>query len=106
MSRFLLERDGAKVKVMIGNDLSAETATELRELLCAVLEDGGIDLTLDLSGMTLLDATGIALLIATANSYHGSDKHLTLLSVPRGIFSLLESLRIAQHLGGRLGDAL
>jgi anti-anti-sigma factor len=103
MTRFLLERDGAKVKVIIGSDLSAETAPELRELLCAVLEDGVTDLTLDFSGTMLLDATGIALLMSAANSYGGGDKRLTLLSVPQTIFSLLQTLRISQRLGAHVG---
>jgi anti-anti-sigma factor len=103
MSRFLLERDGAKVKVMIGTDLSAETSPELRELLCAILEDGVTDLALDFSGTAVLDATGIALLLATANSFTGGDKRLSLLAVPRGIFSLLETLRVAQRLGAQAG---
>jgi anti-anti-sigma factor len=103
MGRFLLERQGSKVKVMVGGDLSADTAPELRELLCAILEDGVTDLSLDFSGTTLLDATGIALLMAAANSFSGADKHMALLSVPRGIFSLLQTLRISQRLGAQMG---
>jgi anti-anti-sigma factor len=102
MSRFLLEREGAKVKVMVGNDLSADTATELRELLGAILDDGGTDLTLDMSGAVLLDATGIALLMAAANSYSGADKRMALVSVPQGVFSLLQTLRISQRLGAQM----
>ncbi len=103
MSHFSLEREGQKVKVTVGSDLTAQTAPELRELLCAILEDGGTDLALDFSGTTLLDATGIALLVAAANSYQGGEKRLALLSVPRGIFSLLETLRISQRLGAQMG---
>lgn len=103
MSRFLLEREGAKVKVMIGSDLSAATAPELRELLCAVQEDGVTDLALDFSGTMVIDATGIALLVATGNSYRSGDKHLALVAVPRGIFSLLQNLRLSQRLGAQMG---
>jgi anti-anti-sigma factor len=103
MTRFLLERDGAKVKVMIGTDLSAQTSPELRELLCAIMEDGVTDLTLDFSETLLLDATGIALLMSAASSFRGGDKRLALLSVPRGIFSLLQTLRISQRLGAQAG---
>ena len=72
MSRFSLEREGPKVKVTVATDLTAETVPELRELLCAIQEDGVTDLTLDLSGTQVLDATGISLLVATANSYRGA----------------------------------
>ena len=103
MSRFLLERDGSKVKVMVGSDLSAETAPELRDLLCAILEDGVTDLSLDFFGAMLLDAAGIALLMSAANSFSGGEKHMAMVSVPRGIFSLLQTLRISQRLGAQMG---
>jgi anti-anti-sigma factor len=101
MSRFSIEREGPKVKVMVATDLTAEVVPELRGLLCAIQDDGVTDLALDLSGTKALDATGISLLVATANSYRDGNKHLTLRSVPRSIFSLLQSLRIAQRLGAQ-----
>ena len=101
MSRFSIEREGPKVKVMIATDLTAKTVPELRELLCAIQDDGVTDLTLDLSGTKALDATGISLLVAAANSYRGSNGRLALRSVPRNIFSLLQTLRIAQRLGAQ-----
>lgn len=103
MSRFPLERDGAKVKLMVGTDLSAETAPELRDLLCAILEDGVTDLSLDFTGTASLDAGGIALLMSAANSFSGGDKRLALVSVPRSVFSLLQTLRISQRLGAQMG---
>jgi anti-anti-sigma factor len=103
MSEFLLEREGTKVKVMVGLRLTAQTAPELRELLCAIQEDGVTDLTLDLSGTETLDAAGIALLLSAANSYRGGAKHLAVLAVPRDIFSLLETMRIAQRLSAQMG---
>jgi anti-anti-sigma factor len=103
MSRFLLERDGAKVKVIVGSDLSADTAPELRDLLCAILEDGVTDLTLDMSATTLLDATGIALLLSAANSFTGGEKRIAVVSVPRGLFSLLQTLRVSQRLEAQMG---
>ena len=101
MSRFSLEREGPNVKLTIATDLTAEVVPELRELLCAIQEDGVTDLSLDLSGAKALDATGISLLVATGNSYRGGNKRLTLRSVPRSIFSLLQSLRIARRLGAQ-----
>lgn len=102
MSAFSLEREGPKVNVMIATDLTAEVVPELRELLCAIQEDGVTDLTLNLSGTKALDATGISLLVATANSYRGGNKRLALRAVPRSIFSLLQTLRIAHRLGAQM----
>ncbi len=103
MNRFSLEREGCKVKVMVGSELNAETAPELRDLLCAIQEDGVTDLSLDFSGTTTLDATGIALLVAAANSYGNGEKQMSVLAVSQGIYSLLETLRIAQRLNAQTG---
>ncbi len=101
MSEFLLEREGPKVKVILGSQLTAQTAPELRELLCAIQEDGVTDLALDFSGTEAIDATGVALLLAAANSYRGGGKHLTVLAVSGNVFSLLETMRVAQRLGAQ-----
>lgn len=102
MSRFSLEREGPKVKVTVATDLTAETVPELRELLCAIQEDGVTDLALDLAGAKAIDATGISLLLATANSYRGGSRHLAVQSVPRSIFSLFQTLRISHRLNAQV----
>ena len=67
------------------------------------MEDGVTDLTLDLSRTALLDATGVALLLAAANSYRGGDRCFALVALPPAILALLEMLRISQRLGARIG---
>jgi anti-anti-sigma factor len=103
MSDFVLEREGSKVKVVVGGELSAAVVPELRELLWAIQEDGVNDLVLDFSQTTLVDAAGIRLLLAANNSYAGSNKSLKLVCVPREVFSLLEALRLAERLGAQIG---
>jgi anti-sigma B factor antagonist len=103
MSDFVLERDGSKVKVVVGNELSAVVVPELRELLCAIQDDGVKDLALDLSQTTKVDAAGIRLLLAAHNSFAGVHKSMKLVSVPRAIFSLLETLRLSDRLGAQVG---
>lgn len=103
MSDFPLERTGAKVKVVVGPELSAATTPELRDLLCAVQDDGVTDLALDFSQTTVLDASGLAMLLAAHNSFSGSNKSLKLLAVPLNIFSLLQTLRLHERLGAQIG---
>jgi len=103
MNRFTLERQASKVKVTIGCDLSGTVSAELRDLLAAIQEDGVTDLTLDFSGTVAIDAGGIALLVAAGNSFRGGDRQMALVSVPRGIFSLLQTLRLSQRLGAQMG---
>jgi anti-anti-sigma regulatory factor len=103
MRDFPLERAGAKVKVVVGPELSAATAPALRDLLCAIQEDGVTDLALDFSQTTLLDGAGIDLLLAAHNSFFGGRKSLKLLAVPLNIFSLLQTLRLHERLGAEIG---
>jgi anti-anti-sigma regulatory factor len=59
MSRFLLEREGSKVKVQLEAELTVSCVPELRDLLCAIYEDGVKHLVLDCSRTTLLDSAGL-----------------------------------------------
>jgi anti-anti-sigma factor len=103
MTDFVLERDGSKVKVVVGNELSAAVVPELRELLCAIQDDGVKELALDFSQTTMVDAAGIRLLLAAHNSFASGGKSIRLTAVPRAIFSLLETLRLSDRLGARTG---
>ncbi len=102
MSDFVLEREGSKVKVVVGGELSAAVVPELRDLLCAIQEDGVNDLVLDFSQTGLVDGAGILLLLAAYSSF-ASGKSLKLVRVPREVFSLLETLRLAERLGAQIG---
>jgi anti-anti-sigma factor len=101
MSRFMIERDGARIKVMIGPQLASPENVELRELLFAILDDGGKELVLDLSQTSFIDAAGIRVLLMASNSFSG-DKSCKLVSVQRNIYTFLESLRLHQRLGAQM----
>jgi anti-anti-sigma regulatory factor len=103
MRDFPLEREGSKVKVVVGAELSAAIVPELRDLLWAIQEDGVTDLALDFSQTTLLDAAGIVLLLAAHTSFVGGDRSMRMVAVPRNIFSLLETLRLRERLGAEIG---
>jgi len=103
MSHFSLERDGAKVKVILGTDLTVSCVPELRELLCAIRDDGVQDLTLDLSKTTFLDTSGLSLLLAARNGFSQEGRTMRLASVRSSVFSVLEALRLDQRLNAERG---
>ena len=103
MSRFSLERDGAKVKVAIGAELTVSCVPELRELLCAVQDDGVKDLVLDFSETTFLDTAGLSLLLAARNGFSQEGRSFKLAGLQRPVLSLLETLRLAQRLNAEIG---
>lgn len=98
MSRFLLEREGPKVRVHMDNELTMSFVQELRELLCAIHDDGVKELVLDFSKTTFLDTAGLSLLLAARNSFSEEGGILRLALVEPSILSLFETLRLSGRL--------
>ena len=102
MSRFSLDRQGPKVTVKMCAELTASVVSELRDLLCAIQEDGVQELTLDFSGTTELDASGLSLLLAARNSFR-AQQAFRLASVQPQILTILETLRLDRSLNAQTG---
>jgi anti-anti-sigma factor len=103
MSRFSLERKGLKVKVTMGPELTVSCVPELRELLCAIQDDGVRDLVLDFSKTTFLDTAGLSLLLAARNGFSQEGRSLQLARVQPSILSLLKTLCLDQRLNAEMG---
>jgi|ERR1019366_2462992 anti-anti-sigma factor len=101
MSHFRLERKGPKVRVHWGKELPVSFVPELRELFCAIHDDGVLDLVLDCSKTTSLDAAGLHFLLAARNSYSQDGRTFKLALLQPLILSLLETLRLDQPLNAR-----
>ena len=102
MSHFSLAREGSKVSVTMGAELTVPFVPELRELLGAIHDDGVQELVLDFSETTVLDAAGLGLLLAARNSFSRSGRTLKLARVRPPIFSLFETLRLEQRLNAQV----
>jgi anti-anti-sigma factor len=98
VSRFSLERHGLKVKLDVGAELTVFCVPELRELLCAIQDDGVQDLVLDFSTTMFLDTAGISLLLAARNDFSKEGRSFKLAGVKPTVFSLLETLRLEKRL--------
>jgi anti-anti-sigma factor len=103
VSRFSLERNGAKVKLAIGAELTVACVSELRELLCAIQDDGVLELVLDFSKTMLLDTAGLSLLLAARNGFSQEGRRLKLAGVQPPVFSLLETLHLEKRLNAEMG---
>jgi anti-anti-sigma factor len=102
MNWFLIEREGVKVKVILGSELTAARVPELRDMLCAIEEDGVQELVLDCAQTSDLDTSLLSLLLAARNSFREPPKTLRLVGVQPSLFSVLETLRLHQHLNARM----
>jgi len=103
MSRFSLEREGTRVKVTMGSELTVSFVPELRELLCAIRDDGVRDLVLGFSKTTFLDTAGLSLLLAARNGFSLDGRTFKMVGLQAPVFSLLETLRLEKRLNAEMG---
>jgi len=98
MANYSIKRDGTLSQVTIGGDLTASGVPELQAALKAELETGISELALDLGNASMLDSSGIGLLIAAANSLSKKQGKMRVLNVSAEIFHLLQSMRLTARL--------
>jgi anti-anti-sigma factor len=93
-----LIRDENRVVIRpAGSDIVAASVPELRTQLRAVIGGGSREIVLDLSGVEMLDSTGIGLLISAHNSLRKVGGTLAVIHASPEILELLQSMRIHQH---------
>jgi len=97
MQNFKIERDGETATVFAAGDICASSAPELRPAMRDLVKSGVRRLVFDLAQTSMLDSTGIGLLLATFNSMRGVGGEFSVVRASDEILDLLESMRINQH---------
>lgn len=90
--RITTSRPGAALS--LAGRLSASTVAEVREALLEALATGHGDLVVDLSGVELLDATGLGVLVGVHRRALREDRRLVLRDVPDRIDRLLVATKL------------
>lgn len=90
-------RQGSSATVLIGEDVVASMAEDLRTELRDLVEGGVTELTLDLIQTDMLDSIGMGLLISAHNSVRDGGGGLRLVNVSPDIAGLLRSMRLENH---------
>jgi anti-anti-sigma factor len=98
MAAYVIEQNEQKGSVKLTGDLTAILVPELLAGLRETLNRGARELEFDLAGTTMLDSSGIGLLIATANSLARSGGRVRVTNVCPDIFRLLQSMRLTGRL--------
>ena len=86
-----------KAVLQAGGDLVSTTVPGLRPILRELLQEGIRELVLDLGQTTMVDSSGIGLLIAAHNSLAKAGGTLTVVHASPEIRELLTSIRLNQH---------
>ncbi|MCC6489439.1 MAG: STAS domain-containing protein [Candidatus Hydrogenedentes bacterium] len=93
-----LERDGARVRILLGAQLTAAVVPEVQAALKQELDAGISEFEFDLSSTEALDSSGIGLLIAASNSLSRTHGSIRLVNVAPEIMKLLQSMRLVERL--------
>lgn len=98
MADYIIELKGQQSSLKLMGDLTAVMVPDLQATLKEMLRNGARELVVDMASTTMLDSSGIGLLIAVANSLGQSGGKLRVTNVCPDIFRLLQSMRLAQRL--------
>ncbi len=92
-----ITKNGDKVIVNPGQDIVASFAAELKGEMKQALDDGAVEIAVDLTGVEMMDSMGIAVLIAAHNSLQKNGGQLELVNVSTDILNLLTNMRLHKH---------
>lgn len=80
-----------------GMDITASMAEDFRKDLRKFLNQGVVELTIDLTGVKMIDSVGLGVLIATHNSLENAGGSLSIKNASQNIYSLFNTMRLDQH---------
>jgi anti-anti-sigma factor len=94
----LVTREDNKAVVQpSGDTIVAATIPELRLRMRDIVSEGVRDLVIDLSGVRMVDSSGIGLLVATYNSMRKMGGQLSIVHASNELLELFRSMRMHQH---------
>jgi len=80
-----------------GDNMVAATIPELRSKMRGILDEGVRDLVVDLEGVSMVDSSGIGLLISAYNSLRKVGGRLAVIHASAELLELFQSMRMHQH---------
>jgi len=92
----ILKENGRTI-VRPQRDIVVPATDELRRELKEVIATGAGDLTIDLTGVEIIDSTGLGLLIAAHNTLKKAGSALTVTNASTDIRELFKSMRLDKH---------
>jgi anti-anti-sigma factor len=98
VNEFELKWYGNKVAVAFDGDLTASGVPDLKAALQKALEDGALEVEFDLSKASVIDSTGIGILIAAYNSLAKRNGTVRLIIGSDDIFRMFQSMRLEKRL--------
>lgn len=92
-----IEKEGSRAVYRPGRDVVASVIGEMRQELKDLIAGGVSDLTIDLSGVEMIDSVGLGLLISAHNSLNKTGGTVTVNNVSKDLYDLFSNMRLTQH---------
>ena len=80
-----------------GDDIVAASIPELRSKMRAIVEEGVREVVVDLTGVHMVDSSGIGLLISAYNSLRKVGGRLAVIHASADLLELFQTMRMHQH---------
>ncbi|MBF0224764.1 MAG: STAS domain-containing protein [Desulfobacterales bacterium] len=90
-------KNGNNVMVKPGRDVVASMVNEFRDELHTLVQESSGEITIDLTGVEMVDSVGIGVIIATHNSLNKTGRKLRVINVSKEIYSLFTTMRLDRH---------
>ena len=97
MTAKVISRTDAKAVVQPDGDVVAGAVAGLRSALRGMVAEGVREVVVDLSGVEMIDSSGIGLLISAHNSLSKLGGNLAVTHASGDILALFQAMRIHQH---------
>lgn len=94
---FEIRHQGDAAIVAMHGDIVASVIPELRPQLRQLVSGGQRHIVIDMAETTLVDSTGVGLLLAAFNSLGKVDGKLSVVNASSEILDLFRTLRLHQH---------
>ena len=97
-------RDNDRVTIRPQTDVVASMAGGFKSELKVLLDQGIQDLTIDLTGVEMIDSVGLGVLIAAHNSLRQKGGQLIIRNASQDIHTLFKTMRLDRHFTVVVGE--
>lgn len=97
MTDLQIRREGSAVVVVPDGDILASTVPRLRPAMRDAVRSGAREMVVDLAGTSMIDSTGLGLLLSAFNSMQAAGGTFSVVHASDEILELFHTMRIHQH---------
>jgi len=90
-------REGNKVVVKPGKDIVSAIAADLRLEFKNLVGSGATEISVDLSGVDVIDSVGLGLLISVHNSLSKASGKFEVIKASKNLQELFKNMRLDKH---------